>query len=188
MEQEFYDAVSRNPVIAAIKDAEGLERCIELPDIQIVFVLFGSILNIGEIVHRVKAAGKFVLVHADLVEGLSGKEIAVDFLKKNTEANGILSTRPNFIRRARELHMCTVLRLFLIDSMALANVGASDSVRPDFLEIMPGISPSAIKKVCAAVSTPVLAGGLISTKEDVIRALGAGAVAVSTTNREVWLV
>ncbi|HMM33078.1 MAG TPA: glycerol-3-phosphate responsive antiterminator, partial [Clostridia bacterium] len=64
MKQEFYDAVAANPVIAAVKDAEGLERCLALDEIQIVFILYGSILNIGELVRRVKAAGKLVLVHA----------------------------------------------------------------------------------------------------------------------------
>ncbi|MCE5234743.1 MAG: glycerol-3-phosphate responsive antiterminator [Clostridiaceae bacterium] len=186
MDQAFFDAVGQSPVIAAAKDEQGLERCLELDDIRIVFLLFGNIVNIGELVRRAKAKDKLALVHADLVEGLSNREIAVDFLKKCTEADGILSTRPNLIRRARELHMCTVLRVFLIDSMALANVVSYDAARPDFIEIMPGISPPAIKKVCAAIKTPVLAGGLISSKDDVIRALEAGAMAVSTTNREVW--
>jgi glycerol uptake operon antiterminator len=188
MDQAFYDAVTQNPVIAAVKDEEGLERCLELEDIRIVFLLFGNILNIGELVARVKAKDKLALVHADLIDGLSNREIAVDFLKKSTGTDGILSTRPGFIRRAKALHMCTVLRVFMIDSMALENVGNSDAVRPDFIEIMPGISPNTIKKVCCAVGTPVLAGGLIACKEDVIRALEAGATAVSTTNREVWIV
>ncbi|HWS30075.1 MAG TPA: glycerol-3-phosphate responsive antiterminator [Clostridia bacterium] len=188
MDQAFYDAVAQNPVIAAAKDEEGLKRCLELEDIRIVFLLSGNILNVGELVARVKVKDKLALVHADLIEGLSNREIAVDFLKKSTWADGILSTRPSFIRRARELHMCTVLRVFLIDSMALENVGNSDAVRPDFIEIMPGISPNTIKKVCGAVKTPVLAGGLISSKEDVIRALEAGAMAISTTKCDVWLV
>lgn len=188
MDQAFYDAVAQNPVIAAVKDEEGLARCLELSDIRIVFLLFGNILNIGELVTRIKAKDKMVFVHADLVEGLSNREIAVDFLKNSTGTDGILSTRPAFIRRAKALHMCTVLRVFMIDSMALENVGNSDAVRPDFIEIMPGISPATIKKVCGAVKMPVLAGGLIASKEDVIRALEAGAMAVSTTNSEVWLV
>ena len=33
---------------------------------------------------------------------------------------------------------------------------------------------------------PVIAGGLISDKEDVIEALDAGAISVSTTNQDVW--
>lgn len=34
---------------------------------------------------------------------------------------------------------------------------------------------------------PVLAGGLIADKEDVMAALRAGAMAISTTNQQVWL-
>ena len=34
--------------------------------------------------------------------------------------------------------------------------------------------------------TPIIAGGLISDKESVMAALSAGAIAVSSTNHEVW--
>jgi len=33
---------------------------------------------------------------------------------------------------------------------------------------------------------PIIAGGLISEKEDVVAALSAGAISVSTTNVNVW--
>ena len=33
---------------------------------------------------------------------------------------------------------------------------------------------------------PIIAGGLISEKEDVINALDAGAIAISSTNQQVW--
>ena len=51
--EEFEDC----PVIAAIKDEEGLKRCIH-SDIPIVFVLYGDICNISQIVSRLKKAGK----------------------------------------------------------------------------------------------------------------------------------
>ena len=62
-----------------------------------------------------------------------------------------------------------------------------ESVHPDFLEVLPGVMPKTIRKICAAVHTPVLAGGLISDKEDVMAALRAGAMAISTTNQQVWM-
>ena len=40
--------------------------------------------------------------------------------------------------------------------------------------------------VLGAVSVPVIAGGLISDKEDIIAALDAGAAAISTTKEELW--
>lgn len=187
MDQRFFDAVAASPVIAAVKDSQGLKESLTLDEIQVVFLLFGDICSIAGLVAQVKAAGKIAIVHADLVSGLSGgKEIAVDFIKNATQADGIISTRPNFIRRAKELHLYTILRVFIIDSMALAGVENLEKVRPDFLEILPGVMPKTIRKVCQMVHTPVLAGGLITDKEDVLSALNAGAMAISTTNPQVW--
>ncbi|WMJ83963.1 glycerol-3-phosphate responsive antiterminator [Oscillospiraceae bacterium LTW-04] len=186
MDQLFYDTVAANPVIAAIKDPEGLEQCLAEEDIQVVLILFGDICNISEITEQVKAVGKIALVHVDLITGLSNKEVAVDFIRRNTSADGIVSTRQSFIRRARDLHMYTILRVFVIDSIALSSLEKLDCVKPDFIEILPGVMPKTIRKVCAITSIPVLAGGLIADKEDVMNALEAGATAISTTNQQVW--
>ena len=56
----------------------------------------------------------------------------------------------------------------------------------DLIEVLPGLMPKIIRRVSQAAGKPVIAGGLISDKEDVTAALGAGAVAVSTTNPAVW--
>ena len=47
--------------------------------------------------------------------------------------------------------------------------------------------PKVLRKICTLSRIPVIAGGLIADKEDVLGALDAGAVAVSTTNQEVWM-
>ena len=99
------------PVIAAVKDEEGMEKCLE-SEIPVVFVLYGDICNIGEIVGRLKKAGKVVIIHLDLITGLSSKEVAVDFLKQVTHADGIISTKPAIIRKAREEEMFAIMRFF----------------------------------------------------------------------------
>lgn len=188
MDQAFYNLMEANPVIAAVKDMNGLEACCELEDIRIVFVLFGDICNIGEVVERIKQAGKVAMVHIDLITGLSGKEIAVDFIKNHTSADGIISTKPLLIKRARELSLHTTLRVFVLDSMAFENIERQMNVaRPDVIEILPGLMPKVIRRVQKMVRVPVIAGGLISDKEDVVAALSAGAISVSTTNPKVWL-
>lgn len=68
------------PVIAAVKNEQDLAAALE-SECEAVFFLFGTILSIAGLVQRVKAAGKVALVHADLVEGLGNREIAVDALK-----------------------------------------------------------------------------------------------------------
>ena len=103
MEQEFWDAVEDNPIIAAVKSTDDLEGCCKLEDIRVVFVLFGDICSIGDIVKKIKAAGKIAMVHVDLVGGLSPREIAVEYLKNNTDADGIITTKPSLIKKAKEL-------------------------------------------------------------------------------------
>lgn len=188
MEQRLYDSIADSPVIAAVKDVNGLEECCRLEEIRIVFILFGDVCTIGDIVKRVKDTGKLAMVHMDLISGLSAREISVDFIRKNTRADGIITTKPTLIKRARELSLYTVLRYFLIDSMAYENIRQQQSaVRPDLIEVLPGVMPKVIRKVCQSCQTPIIAGGLINDKEDVMGALSAGAIAVSTTNRSVWL-
>ena len=105
MEMKFYDYLDANPVIAAVKDMDGVKKCCEREEIKIVFILFGDVCSICRIVEELKAHGKVAMVHMDLVSGLSGKEVAVDFIKKNTRADGIISTKPALIKRARELDL-----------------------------------------------------------------------------------
>ena len=168
------------PVIAAVKDEEGLRACLD-SEIRIVFVLYGDICSISGIVGRLKDAGKTVIVHLDLISGLSGKEIAVSFIHSTTAADGIISTKPALIRQAKELGM------FAIDSMAFENIRRqSESVHPDFIEVLPGLMPKVIRRICAEGRIPVIAGGLITDREDIMAALNAGAISISTTNRKVW--
>lgn len=187
MDQKLFNLLEANPVIAAVKDMPGLNACCEREEIKVVFVLFGDICNISEIVKQVKDADKVAMVHIDLITGLSGKEIAVDFIRQHTAADGIISTKPAMIRHARELSLYTTLRVFVLDSMALQTLEKQiHAAGADTIEILPGLMPKIIRKICRLVRVPVIAGGLISDKEDVVAALSAGAISVSSTNQNVW--
>ena len=175
-----------SPVIAAIKDERGLGECLKT-ECQVVFILFGNVCNIGDIVKRVKDGGKRAIVHMDLVNGLSSKEISVDFIKNTTQADGIISTKPMIVKRAKELGLLTIQRFFIIDSIALENSKRQIEIyHPDCVEIMPGIMPKILKDIRAFVNVPVIAGGLLTDKKDVMGALSAVADAISTTNENLW--
>lgn len=186
MKQQLYDALSDNPIIMAIKDDAGLKACLQIPDATVVFVLYGEVATIAGIIEQLKAAGKQVLVHMDLIVGLSAKEEAVDFIAAYTKADGIISTRLEQIRRGRQLGLSTVYRIFVIDSKALSNLNRAISDYADIVEILPGLMPKIIVRMKRELGVPIIAGGLIAEKEDVIQALDAGAVAISTTNEGVW--
>ena len=98
----FADSLAGNPIIAAVKEPEGLDRALD-SDCGVIFLLCGDICTIGPLAARVSGRGKALFIHADLVDGLAGREVAVDFIRENTGAAGIISTKPSLIRRAREV-------------------------------------------------------------------------------------
>ncbi len=188
--REFINKIEMNPIIAAVKDDEGLEIALT-EDVEIIFVLYGDICTIPRIVQKIKKADKVAMVHVDLITGLNNsKDVCLDFIKNNTEADGIITTKSNLISHAKELELNTVLRYFILDSMALQNIekqARMPGVRPDIIEFLPGIVlPKMIRRINKVSRVPIIAGGLIADKEDVMNALDAGALAISTTNPDVW--
>ena len=98
-----------------------------------------------------------------------------------------LDLTPEMIKKAKEMSMYTVLRVFLLDSMAFENIRQQQHmIKPDFIEVLPGVMPKIIAQISHSVKVPIIAGGLITDKEDVMGALSAGAMAVSSTNHKVW--
>lgn len=182
--QKLMNALQDAPVIAAIKNDEGLDSALT-SDCEVIFFLYGTIITIPALVARVKDAGKLALVHVDLIDGLSTKDVAVDFVHDEVHADGIITTRPNLIRRGRELGMITIQRFFLLDSLAFENILRQAS-GADAVDILPGVMPKTIRRLSDRLHQPIIASGLISDKEDILAALGAGAVAVSTTSAPLW--
>lgn len=186
MENGLLNLLMESPVIAAVKNMDGLEKSLK-SECQVVFVLFGDLVGIGGIVERIKSAGKLAVVHMDLIDGLAPREIAAEFIAKNTGADGVISTRANILRHAKACGLYTVQRFFVLDSISLANIGKQmplDNV--DLIEVLPGVMPKIIRHLAKTTGKPIIAGGLISDKEDIVNALGAGAVAISSTNESVW--
>ena len=182
----FMEQLQCAPVIAAVKNEEGLTRAIE-SECAAVFILYGTLLDIGTLVERVKQAGKMAFVHIDLIEGLTTRDIAVDFLEQTTRVDGVISTRPNLIHRAKTLGLITIQRFFLIDSLSFDSVLRQSSFA-DIVDILPGTMPRVIERLCAQLHQPLIASGLLQDKQDIMGALSAGALAVSTTREELWFV
>lgn len=172
MKPTFYRILEDCPVIAAVKDDQALEASLRSP-CQIIFVLYGDICNVGQIVSRIKEEGRVAMVHLDLITGL----------------DGIISTKTTQIRYAKEKGVYAIHRFFALDSRSLENIyKQSMAGGPDCIEILPGLMPRVIERAVKVQKLPVIAGGMIESKEDVMMALKAGAAAVSTTRQELWFV
>lgn len=183
---EFLALLAESVVVAAVKDDDGLVQCLN-SNCKVIFLLHGNVLTVGRKVAALKQAGKTVLVHADLIGGLSLRDAAVDFLSKSTETDGILSSKFHMVRHAKSLGLLTVQRFFLLDSLTLRNI--EKQLIPDaadVVEILPGVMPKIVRRLSLTLQKPIIAGGLISDSEDMMAALAAGAVAVSSINQAVW--
>lgn len=168
---------------------DGVKKCCEREEIKSVFILFGDVCSICRIVEELKAHGKVAMVHMDLDSGLSGKEVAVTLLKRIPGRTGSFpqnlpsSSGPGSWISIRPSGCSSWIPWPL---KILKN--RWDLQGPDSIVILPGLMPKVIRRVARLVKAPVIAGGLISEKEDVMAALSAGAISVSSTNQSVWSV
>ena len=58
--------------------------------------------------------------------------------------------------------------------------------KADMIEIMPAIAYKSITKIKKNIRIPIIAGGLIDSRDEVYKALGAGASMISTGCQDLW--
>lgn len=172
-----------NPVIAAVRTDEQYKKALE-SDVSAIFMLKADMLTIGDLILDKK--DKKVFVHIDMAEGVGKDKKGIELLKR-IGVDGIITTKNSLISYAKDLGLLTVQRFFIIDSGSVATALESvGQTKPDFAELMPGVIPKAIKCFIEKTHVPIISGGLIEDKADVINALSAGAEAVSTGKVELW--
>ena len=181
------DLLELNPIICAIKSDEHLEDAAN-SDGDIVFLLNEDILSLKDKIEFLHKHNKKVFVHIDMITGISSSPIAVDYMKNELNLDGIITTKTNIVKRAIELDLKVVQRFFFIDSMSLENaIESLRKVKPDAIEVMPGVIQKVIKKMNKTYpNIPIICGGLIDRKEEIINGLAAGAMAISTTDINMW--
>lgn len=186
MRSDFIQMLKKHPIIAAAKNLLGLKEACS-SRVRIVFILFGDIVILPELVKLAKKKDKIVFVHMDLIEGLDNKEISAKYIKDFTEADGIISTKSNVIKAGSDLGLMTIQRFFMLDSMAMEKAQRHMKyTQADAYEILPGAMPKIIQKISSYSDKPIIAGGLITEDEDAYFALESGASAISTTKRSLW--
>ena len=175
------EAMKSSGVVAAVKDENGFRNALS-SRASVVFLLKSELLTVGETVERAHAAGKKIL----LTEGIGKDEAAIRYIAERVKPDGVITTRPNIVKCAKACGLYTVFRVFLIDTQGLDSaLSNADKLRPDAVELMPGLIPSLVVRFLAP-SRAVIAGGLITTREQATAAIKAGAVAASTSDPELW--
>ncbi len=186
MVEEFFQRVYVNPIISAVSNLDRLDLAIKSP-CEIMFLLSGDIFNLKDIIYRAKENNKLIFVHLDLMDGFSKDVIALKYISKHIKPHGIITTKANLVKIAKDLNLFVIQRLFLLDSLSVeTGIKSVKATRPDAVEVLPGTMHKTTKHITTEIKTPVITGGLIKDKEDVILSIKSGAVAISTSNEKVW--
>lgn len=179
MKNKLIDALERSPIIAAVRDENYFDALNS--QAEVIFYLKANLLTIKDRIKKALENNKMIFVHIDLAEGIGRDKTGIEFLAA-LGVSGIISTRNQLITAAKDKSLLTVQRFFALDSQGLEAIKESSA---DFIEIMPGVIPKIIKKF-SLCNQPVIAGGLIETKSEVLTALQSGAIAVSSGKKELW--
>ncbi len=182
----YIEAISGNPVIAAVQSRESLGHALSL-QVHTIFLLNTDIFSAKEYVAMAKTGGRNVFLHMDLIEGLADNTNALDYIKNRISPSGIISTKSTLVKYAREMGIFCIQRFFMVDGASYVNaVKTVRNTKPSMVELMPGIIPDVIRRFVSETVTPVIAGGLVTKKQQIAKALSAGAIGVSTGCRALW--
>ncbi|WP_100407405.1 glycerol-3-phosphate responsive antiterminator [Bacillus solitudinis] len=187
--KEFLSSLDTHKKIAAIKTPKQIETVIKFKDrIGGVFLLTGNVNVIKEYVDLLKNEGLPTFVHIEKIKGLSNDSDGLDFIANYVKPTGIVTTKPSLIVSARKRKLLTVQRIFMIDTEIIENLPMLlEKNKPDIIEIMPARIPEIITELKKFIKEiPIITGGLLTKEQHAIEALKHGAVAVSTSNLEVW--
>lgn len=180
------ETIEKERMIMAVKSDKELDLALRSKP-TVIFLLYGDIMTLPQVVQKIQGRRKMAIVHLDLVMGLSSHELTVDYLQRVIQADGIITTHPNLAARANENGFFSILRYFLLDSLSLKNLqGQVDKHRPTVLEVLPGIIPSVIPRIQEKVDIPIIAGGFIRTPEEGQAVLDNGGLALSSSCPDLW--
>jgi len=170
-------------VIAALRNVEDF-RIEGLSNVGVLFVLGGDIFNLPTLVEQAERYEKLVFVDIDLVKGVGKDASGIRYLARENHVHGVITTKSNLINSAQKEGLISIQRIFVLDSESLAGgLNVVDKSKPDAIEVLPGlILPKIMDRIRSRSSVPVIAGGLITTPQEIQEILSSGAIGISTTS------
>lgn len=179
--------LSAGRVIPACRTETDFSYALQLPQVPSLIILFGDINTLPGILCQAEAAAKLLLVHLDFLAGVGRDKAGIVYLAK-MGVKGLITTKPQLAKMARQEGMRVIQRMFLVDSESLrTGIHLLKGFRPDAIEALPAFIPaSVLAELKNATDVPILVGGLVRSPEDVRQAVANGACAVSTSQRELW--
>jgi len=184
--RDLSNLIEKNTIIPAIRNLNDLDDAVKTQS-PVIFLLTGSILILEDVMSVVKQFKKNLIINIDLLEGIASDKKGIEYLARKNLCDGIISTKNNAIRIAMKENLIAVQRVFLLDSGSLKSAMnfLEKASQPDAFEILPGIAaPYFLENV--ETKSYIIAGGLISKKEEILELFKKGIHAISTSAKDLW--
>lgn len=185
--EKVLTALQKYPIIASLQKPELVDTAIR-SNVQVVMISSGDIFTLGTIIQQLKKNNKVVLVHIDMVGGMARDKVAVRYLKERLAVDGIVTPNGQLVASGHKEELVTAQRIFAHDTPSVVSgINALRQSKPEFIEIMPGIAVLKVyEELRKHFQQPIIAAGLVKTAQDVKKILQVGAVAVDTSNPNLW--
>jgi glycerol uptake operon antiterminator len=179
------EILNNSPLIAAAEH-KNLNNAVE-SKVSAVLLMDAKLNEMMEQDFQICNNKKPIFLHTDLLKGLANDKEAINFIAKYIKPAGIVSTKGNILKIAKKKGLLTIQRIFLIDSKSLKN--AIESVKenePDVVEVMPALAHSIVRFIKNEIDKPIVLGGLINNKDQIMEGLKAGADGISFSKSDLW--
>ncbi len=173
-------------IIPAISDHKKLKKFLESD------LVFGILMNfhlaqLEELVRQMKDHHKKVLIHSELIKGLASDEYGAIYLIQSLKVDGIISSKPKVIEVCQKRGIIGIYRFFIKDTISLEqSLDIGIHLKPAYVEILPSSCLDLVEEIKNKLHCEVLLGGLIRSQEQIDACFKAGAIAVTTSQVDLW--
>lgn len=176
------DILKNQICVPVVHSMKRLEKFIETD----LIVCILQDIHISLLEHMIKTLhdnNKLALVHIDMVHGISSDEHGAEFLCQRLRADGVISSKTRIIETTKKNKKIAIQRMFLIDSKSIERgIETLQKSQPDIVEVMPAIAYKIIPYIKSQINMPLIGGGLLKTKEDILQGLEAGCMAFTVSD------
>lgn len=177
---------NQQTVIPAISNHMDLKTFLLGPSVYGILMNF-QLAQLEGLVRQIKDAGKKAFIHSELIKGLSSDEYGAIYLIQSLNVDGIISSKPKVIETCKKRGVTGIFRFFLKDGISLRqSLEIASKLRPEFIEVLPAYGVHLIDEIKKHTEAKILLGGLIPSKAFAESCIKAGAIAITTSNKDLW--
>ncbi|MCI8327773.1 MAG: glycerol-3-phosphate responsive antiterminator [Lachnospiraceae bacterium] len=174
-------------VIPSLRKLEYLEKATECAS-EYVLLSQSHIGNLRQLSDQCHAAGKKVMINAELVGGLGNDKIAYQMLEKMYRVDAVIESSMAKINMMKNMKLETIWRVTFMDSLSVETALRSlKNVQCDMLELRPGsYALEYMDLFREEYDGKIIIGGFMNSEELVKQAEEKGAYAIASSTCSLW--